>query len=166
MGRRQGESFSDPRTRLGCKLWLERVLGYYGEKGGVDIEIIDGQLGICAGTVGFLYDGFTPLRTRYVPGSRPVLERIVADTLSKGMSDRKKVLALMRRCRDARDHGIKARRRHVQRDLARLHLPLPGGGVAGTRLLGPHFGPHDGRSLRGRAMDLDRSVLRAGAGFG
>ena len=106
MGRRQGNIFDDPRTRRGCELWLERVLGYYGEKGGVDIEIIEVQLGLCAKTAEYLYSGFTPARTLYVPGSRPLLEATLAEVLKPGMGSREKALAIMRRCRDNRDRGL------------------------------------------------------------
>jgi hypothetical protein len=107
MGRRQGDIFDDPGTWLGCRLWLERILGYYGEDGGVDVEIVEGQLGLCKQTADYLYSEFTPLETRYVRGFRPMLERIVAGTVKKGMTERQQALALMRRCRDARDHGVK-----------------------------------------------------------
>ena len=106
MGRRQGEIFDDPRTRLGCRLWLERVLGSYGEDGGVDVEIVDVQLGLCSKTAGYLYSGFTPLKTRYVRGSRPLLEQTVAEVVKPGMTGRQKALALMRRCRDNRRRGL------------------------------------------------------------
>lgn len=108
MGRRQGDIFDNPLTRRGVKYWLERVLGYYGDKGGgVDIEIIEGQLGLCAKTADYIYSDFTPLTTAYVAGSRPVLEKIVKKELKKGMSKRQQVLQLMRFCRDARDQGVK-----------------------------------------------------------
>lgn len=107
MGRNQGKIFDDPRTRRGCEFWLERVLGYYGEDGGVDIEIIEGQLGLCARTADFIYSRFTPLQTRYARGSRPLLEQTVAEVLKPGMTGREKALAIMRRCRDARDDGVK-----------------------------------------------------------
>ena len=31
LGGRQCEGFPDPLTREGCRLWLERVLAYYGD---------------------------------------------------------------------------------------------------------------------------------------
>ena len=107
MGRNQHEIFEDPGTRRGCQLWLERVLAYYGdETGGVDIEIIDGQLGLCKKTAEYIYSDFTPTEIQYVRGSRPLLEKVVADNVADGMSDREKALALMRRCRDNQDRGL------------------------------------------------------------
>jgi hypothetical protein len=112
MGRRQGEVFEDPLTREGCALWLERVLAYYGdgEEGGVDIQIIDGQLGLCARTADYLYSDFTPDTLAYVPGSRPLLEKTLAELdLGDSTSQREKALAIMRRCRDNRDRGLAGR---------------------------------------------------------
>jgi len=106
MGRRQGRIFDDPGTMRGCELWLERVLAYYGEAGGVDVQIIDGQLGLCAKTARYLYSEFTPLTIKYVRGSRPLLEEAVAEAVKPGMGDREKALAIMRRCRDNRDRGL------------------------------------------------------------
>ena len=105
-GRKQGAIFADSRTRRGCALWLDRVLGYYGEKGGVDVEIIDGQLGLCAKTADYLYSDFTPLAVPYVRGSRPLLEQTVAEVVKPRMGEREKALAIMRRCRDNRDKGL------------------------------------------------------------
>ena len=45
-GRQQGKTFDDPLIQRGVELWLERVLGFYGEKGGVDIELIDDQIAL------------------------------------------------------------------------------------------------------------------------
>jgi len=46
MGFRQHLLIDDPLVRKGSELWLQRVLGYYGRTGGVDIEIINGQLAL------------------------------------------------------------------------------------------------------------------------
>jgi hypothetical protein len=106
MGRNQHKVFDDPGTRRGCELWLARVLAYYGEGGGVDVEIIDGQLGLCEKTAEYIYAEFTPTDLRYKPGSRPMLEALVRELVTDAMSDREKALALMRRCRDNQDHGL------------------------------------------------------------
>ena len=106
MGRNQHRIFDDPGTRRGCELWLARVLAYYGEDGGVDVEIIDGQLGLCDKTADYIYSEFTPTEIRYVPGSRPMLEKVLGEVVTAGMSDREKALALMRRCRDNQDMGL------------------------------------------------------------
>ncbi len=105
-GRNQMSLVEDPLIRRGVELWLERVLGFYGEKGGVDVEVIDEQVILNARTVDYLYSAYTPLEIRYDPGSRPMLEAIVAEHVREGMSDREKALALMRRVRDNQDHGL------------------------------------------------------------
>lgn len=109
MGRNQWKIFDDPLIQEGCKLWLERVLAYYGDgpEAGVDIQIIDGQLGLCAKTADYIYTKFTPAKMKYRPGSRPLLEAAVAEVVRPRMSDRAKALALMRRCRDNRDRGLR-----------------------------------------------------------
>lgn len=108
LGRKQGDIFEDPLIREGCALWLERVLGYFGdgEDGGVDVQIIDGQLGLCEMTAEYIYSEFTPTEIRYVQGSRPLLEKTLTEAVGSGMSEREKSLAIMRRCRDNRDHGL------------------------------------------------------------
>ena len=106
MGRNQYKVFDDPSTRRGCQLWLKRVLAYYGDDGGVDVEIINGQLGLCDKTADYIYSKFTPPEIRYVPGSRPMLEAVVGEVVVEGMSEREKALALMRRCRDNQDMGL------------------------------------------------------------
>ena len=106
MGRNQTKLMDDPLTRRGCELWLERVLGFYGENGGVDIEVIDDQLALTAKTVEYLYSDFTPAEMHYVPGSRPMLEAVVREHVTDRMSDRDKALALMRRVRDNQDTGL------------------------------------------------------------
>ncbi|HUW85108.1 MAG TPA: hypothetical protein VMZ31_20185 [Phycisphaerae bacterium] len=106
LGLNQTKLMDDPLTRRGCELWLERVLGFYGENGGVDVEVIDGQLALTAKTVDYLYSDFTPTSMHYVPGSRPMLETIVSRHVTDSMSDREKALALMRRVRDNQDTGL------------------------------------------------------------
>jgi len=106
MGRNQMALMDDPLTKRGCELWLERVLGYYGEAGGVDVEVIDGQLALTEKTADYIYADFTPEAGRYVPGSRPMLEAVVAENVRDGMTQRDKALALMRRVRDNQDRGL------------------------------------------------------------
>jgi hypothetical protein len=107
-GRRQMEAIADPLTRRGVEQWLERVLGFYGEPGGVDVEVIEDQVILNAASREHLYGDFTPRELRYVRGSRPMLEAIVDGCVRPGMSDRDKALALMRRVRDNQDHGLAA----------------------------------------------------------
>ena len=106
MGRNQMALLRDPLTKKGCELWLERVIAFYGEDGGVDVEIIGGQIALTDETTEFVYSDFTPLTIKYVKGSRPLLEKVVADNTSAGMSGREKALALMRRVRDNRTSGL------------------------------------------------------------
>lgn len=106
MGRNQMGLMDDPLTKRGCELWLERVLGYYGEDGGVDVEVIDGQLALTGKTADYIYSDFTPEAIEYVPGSRPMLEAVVAENVRDGMGEREKALALMRRVRDNQDRGL------------------------------------------------------------
>lgn len=106
MGRNQAALVNDPLTKRGIELWMERVFGFYGEDGGVDVEIIDNQLILNEKTREYIYSDFTPDTLAYVPGSRPMLEKIVGEHVRDGMSDRDKALALMRRVRDNQDHGL------------------------------------------------------------
>ena len=108
MGFKQAALMPDPLTRKGVEFWLERVLGFYGEDGGVDVQIIAGQLALTPETREYIYEGdFTPREIPYVPGSRPLLEEALNEVVKPGMSDQEKALAIMRRCRDNRDRGLK-----------------------------------------------------------
>lgn len=109
MGFNQAKLCEDPLSAQGVKFWLDRVLGYYGETGGgVDVEIIAGQLILNAKTAPYIYGTkFTDQKLRYKKGSRPFLEQTVAEVVKPKMSQREKALALMRRCRDNRDRGLK-----------------------------------------------------------
>ncbi|MCP4640819.1 MAG: transglutaminase domain-containing protein [bacterium] len=73
----------------------------YGEN--VDFQLRREQAILCPQTVEFLYSEFAPSKTRYVQGSRPVLERVVAEATAGCATDTDKALALMRRCRDNYD---------------------------------------------------------------
>jgi len=107
-GLRQAELMPDEGTRRGFAAYLERIYGVYGEDGGVDIEILAGQLALTPQTRAYLYEGdFTPPEIPYVRGSRPLLEQTVAEVVSPAMSARETALALMRRCRDNRDRGLR-----------------------------------------------------------
>lgn len=102
LGRKQCDGYDDPLTREACRLWLERVLGYYGDDpASVDIGIIEGQLPLTAATAEYIYHEFTPtiIDRR---GDRPMLDAVVDSVVRPGMSDRDKAMALMRRCRDNR----------------------------------------------------------------
>lgn len=106
-GFNQKALIADPLTRRGCELWLERVLGYYGEQGGVDVEVIAHQVILNERSQAYLYSEFTPSELRYTPGARPLLEAAVRECVKPGMSVREKALALMRRVRDNQDRGLR-----------------------------------------------------------
>ena len=55
---------------------------------------------LCNDTSEYLYSEHTPLDLKYVPGSRPELEKIVADVTAPSMSERDKALALLAWVRD------------------------------------------------------------------
>ncbi len=110
MGFNQGALIEDPGTKEGLRLWIERVTAFYGggpeAGGGVDVEIIEGMLALTDETREYIYEGdFTTHELAYEAGSRPALEAVLADIIDDDMSDRDKVLAIMRRCRDNRDTG-------------------------------------------------------------
>jgi hypothetical protein len=66
----------------------------------VEFQLRQEQVILCPQTLAFLYDGFTPLRVRYVRGSRPRLERVAVAATAGCRSGQNKALALMRLCRD------------------------------------------------------------------
>ena len=66
----------------------------------VDFQLRKKQVILCPQTVNFIYDRFTPLEVRYEKGTRPELERVVSRVTAGCTSERGKVLALMRFCRD------------------------------------------------------------------
>jgi len=103
----QGLLLENLLVRKGVELWLERVLGYYGENGGVDVELIRDQVALTPKTKDYLYGAYTPLELKYVPGTRPMLEAAVRETVRPGMDERARALALMRRVRDNQDRGLK-----------------------------------------------------------
>jgi hypothetical protein len=110
MGFKQHLLIEDPLVRKGSELWLQRILGYYGRTGGVDVEIVAGQLNLCGKTAPYIYsEEFTPLTTRYQPGSRPMLEKIVMDLVGHVSDPRQKALAICRWVRDNRDRGQKGK---------------------------------------------------------
>ncbi len=76
-----------------------RQLGInYGDT--VDFQLRQEQVLLCPQTVDFLYGQFTPTTVRYQKGSRPELEKVVARVTAGCKTEREKVLALMRFCRD------------------------------------------------------------------
>ncbi len=112
IGVKQHLMLEDPLVRQGCELWLQRVLGYYGRNGGVDVEIIVGQLILSGRTAPYIYSPeFTPLVTRHQSGTRPMLEKTVADLVGDIRDPKQKALAICRWVRDNRDRGCRPRPR-------------------------------------------------------
>ena len=70
----------------------------YGEN--VEYQLRREQVILCPQTAAFLYSQFTPATVSYAPGSRPVLEKVVADATGGCTTSQDKVLGLMRFCRD------------------------------------------------------------------
>jgi len=105
MGFNQHLLSDDPDVRQGVLNWLERVFGFYGEEGGVDVEVLKNFLLLNEKTADYIYSDFTPLETRYIPGTRPFLEKVLSEIIDDSMSERQKALAIMRRCRDNRDYA-------------------------------------------------------------
>ena len=66
----------------------------------VDFQLRRQQVILCPQTAEYLYTQFTPTKVRYQKGSRPQLEKTVAEVTEGCHSDREKALALMRFCRD------------------------------------------------------------------
>lgn len=71
---------------------------YYYPPGTADWDQKAKQLVLNEQTVEYAYTKFTPLEIRYQPGSRPVLERLVARIVKPGMSEREKVMAILKYC--------------------------------------------------------------------
>ncbi len=72
--------------------------------GTADWDQKDRQVLLNEETVDYLYTAFTPLTLSYIPGSRPVLERIVNRIIKPGMTERERVLAIIKYCHhDFRD---------------------------------------------------------------
>ncbi|KKM91260.1 hypothetical protein LCGC14_1230350 [marine sediment metagenome] len=112
MGFNQHLLCDDPDTRQGCLNWLERVRAAFGDEPCVDVQVIEGELVLNEATAGYIYSDFTCMDSNYVPGSRPFLEKVLAETIGLEMTQREKFLAIMRRCRDNRE----ARRAEISFD--------------------------------------------------
>lgn len=76
----------------------EQLALNYGDN--VEFLLRQEQVILCPQTTDWLYSRFTPPEVGYRRGSRPVLERVVAEATAGAGSDQARVLALMRFCRD------------------------------------------------------------------
>lgn len=66
----------------------------------VEFQLRSEQVILCPQTKDFLYSKFTPILTRYRKGTRPELESVVNQITAGCNTEREKVLAIMRFCRD------------------------------------------------------------------
>ena len=66
----------------------------------VEFQLRSEQVILCPQTVDFLYSKFTQTITRYHKGTRPELEKVVTEITSGCKTEREKILAIMRFCRD------------------------------------------------------------------
>ena len=81
--------------------YVENVEAPSDYKGTVDDIVFHREaVTLCEDTVEYLYTQYTPLETKYEPGTRPELERIVAEVTDDAMSEREKALALLAWARD------------------------------------------------------------------
>ena len=85
---------ADKQSREAFILWARKVKQYFGNT--VDGVSPDEHVTLCEATADYLYTKFTPLKVNYKQGSRPFLEKIVADVTQGLNSERAKIMALMR----------------------------------------------------------------------
>jgi hypothetical protein len=64
----------------------------------VDPALTDTMVRLCDETAGYLYDGHTPTEVAYQPGTRPELERHVAEACADRSSDEARVAGIARFC--------------------------------------------------------------------
>ncbi|HUU28159.1 MAG TPA: transglutaminase-like domain-containing protein [archaeon] len=97
-GVNSAEMIADEQAREAFLLWARKVKLFFGE--GVDGITPDVQVILCEATADCLYSSYTPTTVDYRYGSRPFLEKAVRRVTAGLISDREKVLALMRYVRD------------------------------------------------------------------
>lgn len=73
--------------------------------GTVDFQLRRDLVLLCPQTAEYLYRSYTPERTTYVAGSRPVLEDVVRRATTGAETPADKALALMRFCRDVHEEA-------------------------------------------------------------
>ena len=79
------------------------VSSWYYPPGTADWDLNACQVLLNEETADYLYTAHTPLDLHYVPGSRPMLERLVHRIAPPAMTEREKVFAIIRYCH----HGMK-----------------------------------------------------------
>ncbi len=84
--------------RLAYMLNYEQLAANYGDN--VEAQLRREQVILCPQTEAVLYGDFTPLQSRYEPGSRPQLERVVKEQTAGCVSEQEVALALMRFTRE------------------------------------------------------------------
>lgn len=96
-GKSAADGLSADRREAYLANWSQLRINY-GDN--VEFQLREKFVRLCPETVGFLYSHFTPLRTRYSSGARPVLESHVHRITRYCKSDREKLLSIMRYVRD------------------------------------------------------------------
>lgn len=152
-GVNSASKIADKQSRTAFILWARKVKQFFGNT--VDGVNPDEHVTLCAATADYLYSKFTPTKVNYVPGSRPFLEKIVAQVTKGIVSDKEKALALMRYVRDfepnperknlfigGTEEDIIKKRAWVCNEKARVLIIL--WQVAGfpSRYVGHHIGGH------------------------
>lgn len=103
---------ADPLRRLAME-FVESIEGLSDYRGtALDLVCHREAVTLCEETAGHLYGGFTPLEIGYRPGSRPELEKIVAEAVAPGISEREKALALLAWVRDLPERQPPAAEKH------------------------------------------------------
>ena len=97
-GRRAAERIVGPLRQRAYLLNYEQLGINYGEN--VEYQLRREQVILCPQTADLLYSQFTPTTVSYAQGSRPVLEKVVADATEDCTTSQDRVLGLMRCCRD------------------------------------------------------------------
>jgi hypothetical protein len=87
-----------PDRQMAYRLNYDQLQANYGDN--VEFQLRRELVLLCSQTVDVLYRDFTPRRTRYRNGSRPALEKVVAEVTTGCTNQRDTALALMRFCRD------------------------------------------------------------------
>ncbi len=100
-GRAAADVVVGQRRREAYLLNYKQLRLNYGNN--VEFQLRQRQILLCPQTVDLLYGPVAPKVARYVPGSRPTLERVVAKSTAGCETTRDKVLAIMRTCRDLYD---------------------------------------------------------------
>lgn len=95
-GKNIPDVIEDEGMRRGFIINWEHMAANYGD--GVDAQLLLGQIMLCDKTADILYAA--PDETRYVKGTRPMLERVASEIFSSCKSETECAIAVMRYTRD------------------------------------------------------------------